>query len=117
MRPHIILTTEEKQQLARSTFSKTDLSGVDFSGADLRQARFDQVCLLGADFSRADLRRAEFLDCDLRGASFTQARWGENVLHQSLFSRAKGVTREEALYIQCCGGTFFSIADLTRSDF
>jgi uncharacterized protein YjbI with pentapeptide repeats len=110
--PTIILTAAEKKQLAHAKFSLTDLAGVDFSCADLRHAHFEGVCLSGADFSRADLRGAEFHRCDLREASFVGTLWGENVLHESLFARAKGLSREQAMYVQCCGGTFFSIEDL-----
>jgi uncharacterized protein YjbI with pentapeptide repeats len=114
--PTMILTPAEKKLLVRSRFGPTDLSGVDFSDADLRHARFDGACLIGADFSRADLRGAEFHGCDLRAASFVGTLWGENVLHESLFARARGFTRELALYIQICGGTFFSIDDVSPRD-
>ncbi len=95
--PTVIFTAGEKKQLARSQFNLTDLSGVDFADADLRHARFEGVSLIGADFSRADLRGAEFHNCDLRAASFIETLWGENVLHESLFARARGFTRELAL--------------------
>jgi uncharacterized protein YjbI with pentapeptide repeats len=111
--PTIILTAGEKRQLARSHFRSTDLSGVDFADADLRQACFQDVRLVGADFSRADLRGAAFHRCDLRAASFVGTCWGENVLHESLFARALGFTRELALYIQFCGGSFFSLEDVS----
>jgi uncharacterized protein YjbI with pentapeptide repeats len=63
---------------------KSQLTGVDFSGAKLSNAvfkrarmlftRFNGADLKGTDFSEADLSRADFTGADLTGANFTNAK-------------------------------------------
>ena len=56
---------------ATNTCEKCDLSGSDFRGANLRQAR-----LAGANLSNADLRQADLTGADLSAAVLTNANLG-----------------------------------------
>lgn len=50
------------------TDAETDLSGADFSGADLREASLRMTRLRGADFYGANLENALIAHCDMTGA-------------------------------------------------
>jgi uncharacterized protein YjbI with pentapeptide repeats len=64
-----IMTSKE---LMRYCFNDVNLSGQDFTGANLSYAKFKDCDLTGADFSGAntDLNGATFTDCNLTNARF-----------------------------------------------
>jgi len=65
--------------LSSVMIEKENLSGIDFSGADLGNAFLQNSNFSGANFSGAKLRGAFFNGADLRGANFTGAdlRWAK----------------------------------------
>lgn len=80
-------------RLRKASFTRADVTGTDFSGADLRETKFvsaiaeeavfaganmittdfTRARARGADFSGADLRRTRFYRADLRETNFTGA--------------------------------------------
>lgn len=58
----------------KSDFSKCDLSGAFFDGADLRYASFREALLEGASFRGADLRGAHLTDAQCEGADFSGSK-------------------------------------------
>src|SRR6266852_2418565 len=83
-----IFNAEETQDLSRRVFRESRLDYIDFSAADLREARFEGVSLYGCDFSGADLRSTAFLDCDLRCAHFARAVFENNSFKRSWLTGA-----------------------------
>ena len=67
---------------------KLDLGPANFSGADLREARFHGANLDGANFSNARLNWAEFHHADLRRASFNQAQLTAAIFRHSRLDQA-----------------------------
>lgn len=61
-----------------------DFRGVDFTGANLKRAVFDNSNFEGADLSGADLRKASFKDANLMKANFQGAD-----LRGAVFLKAK----------------------------
>jgi Pentapeptide repeats (8 copies) len=57
----------------RANFSSADLTGRDFSGADLRGAKMDRAVLRGADFTGANLQSANPIGAFLQDAGFDLA--------------------------------------------
>lgn len=102
----IVLTSTEKRFLSGERSSASNLDCVDFSGADLRGARFEGTSLIGCDFSRADLRGTVFLDCDLRSARFDRSLFADNCFKRSWLTGAEGITRSLFGYIRVRGGHF-----------
>jgi uncharacterized protein YjbI with pentapeptide repeats len=102
----VVFTSLEKQYLCGELFPGSNLDGVDFSGADLRRARFKGASLCGCDFSGADLRETVFWDCDLRSARFDCAIFGDNSFKGSCLNGAEGITRSLFEYIRENGGHF-----------
>lgn len=49
------------------SFLNRELVGLDFSGADLPDARFEKTTLSRCNFAGTDLRGASFVLCELRG--------------------------------------------------
>ncbi len=101
-----IFTAEEKQDLSRSVFRESCLDYIDFSAADLREARFEGVSLYGCDFSGADLRSTAFLDCDLRCAHFARAVFENNSFKRSWLTGAEDISYALFEYIRARGGHF-----------
>lgn len=60
--------------LSSERLISADLSGVDFSGANLQSINLQNACLIGADLRGSDLSWANLIDADLRGASLKGAR-------------------------------------------
>lgn len=103
-----IFTTQEKRLLGRGIFENFALNAVDFSGADLRHARFVRMFLRGCDFSGSDLRGTEFIECDLREANFAKAVFGGNrSFESSCFMNAMGLSDRVRSYITGKGGSFW----------
>jgi WD40 repeat protein/nucleoside phosphorylase len=66
-----------------------DLGPADFSGADLRRARFERVRLHGASFLGARLDGATFIDCRLDGSDWSSATMTGTVLRQCTLQETK----------------------------
>ena len=103
-----VFSCAEKQELGGQVFRAVSLDQVDFSGADLRLARFDSVSLRSCDFRRADLRGAEFVNCDLRQASLDEVELGDNRFDGSWFAGATGLSVDATRYVVSHGGSFVS---------
>jgi uncharacterized protein YjbI with pentapeptide repeats len=106
-----IFSGGEKRELAGQGFRALVLDLVDFSGADLRGARFETVSLRGCDFRRADLRGAAFIDCDLREACLVEIDLGENDFTGSWLAGATGLTVEQTRYVFGRGGLFVAVGE------
>ena len=102
----VVFTSLEKRHLSGEIFRESKLDCLDFSGADLRGARFESVSLCGCDFSGADLRGTVFWDCDLRWARFDRSVFGDNSFRRSWVTGAEGITRSLFEYIRTHGGHF-----------
>jgi|SRR5277367_2041141 len=103
-----IFTTQEKRTLGGGFFENFDLNAVDFSGADLRHARFVRMSLCGCDFSGSDLRGAKFIECDVREARFAGAVFGgDSNFKHSCFKNAIGLSNRVRSYIIGQGGLFW----------
>jgi uncharacterized protein YjbI with pentapeptide repeats len=105
-KPKLIFTTDEKQNLVGWIFRGSCLDSVDFSEADLREARFIGVSLCGSDFSDADLRGTVFVDCDLRWAHFERANFENNWFMGSWLTGAEGISHALFEYMRVRGGHF-----------
>ena len=75
--------------LIGADFSYTNVTGVDFSDADLRESTFSGATCCETDFEGANLERARFDDADLRDADLTMAAFDEVDFSDS---RINGVT-------------------------
>ena len=100
------LTLGERSQLSGQVFRRADLSGIDFSFSDLRDAWLIDVVLAECDFSGADLRGAGFLGCDLRRSCFFRAKLGRNEFAGSCLIAATGLGAIERELIERSGGIF-----------
>jgi uncharacterized protein YjbI with pentapeptide repeats len=102
----VVFTAAEKRQLGGEVFRGSKLDYVDFSRADLREARFEGASLCGCDFSGTDLRGAVFEDCDLRWSRFDRAIFGNNSFRRSWLTGSEGITRSVFEYVRTRGGHF-----------
>ena len=66
----------QRVSLRGLSFKGKDLSGANFSGADIRGTNFRGANLTGADFSGADIRGTNFHGVNLTGANFRGAKAG-----------------------------------------
>ncbi len=101
-----ILTPQEKSELHGQVFRDRELVGVDLSGADLRQARFERVVLDKCNLTGADLRGAHFILCDLRFVVLVEARLGENRFDGTTLVEVAGLTADGRQLIERQGGAF-----------
>lgn len=101
-----VFTSAEKRHLGGEIFRGSKLDYLDFSQADLREARFHGASLSGCDFSRADLRGTVFEDCDPRWSRFDRAIFGNNSFKRSWLTGSEGITRYVFEYVQTRGGHF-----------
>jgi uncharacterized protein YjbI with pentapeptide repeats len=108
-----VFTAAEKRDLAGQVFRNLSLEGVDFSGANLREASFVRVSLRGCDFRTADLRGADFLGCDLRQARLDQVVLGDNRFHGSCLANSAGLSDDAKDYVSRRGGSFIDWADVS----
>jgi hypothetical protein len=109
--PTRIFSGFEKRCLQGATFRNLDLDLVDFTGADLRNALFEDVALCGCDFGSADLRGARFLRCDLRRARFARSWLGSNSFHGSWLLGAHGLSLSRRKDVERSGGVFLRMLD------
>src|SRR5262245_30049339 len=87
---HWLYLETERRQGRRAHFGSADLSGLNFSGLNLRRAKMDHALLNGAVFAGANLQRANLVgailsharldDADLSGARLS----GANLVSASL---------------------------------
>src|SRR4051812_19313424 len=101
-----ILTVQEKRELQAEVFRNTELVGVDLSGADLRDARFESVVLTGCNLAGADLRGAHFVLCDLRYVVLDDAKLGDNRFYGTTLVEIVGLSEDDRLLIEREGGAF-----------
>ena len=101
-----ILTMREKRELRGQVFHDVDLVGVDLSGADLRDARFERVLIARSDLTGADLRGAQFVLCHLHYLELTDARLGNNRFPGTALLEPEGLTDEHRLTVEREGGLF-----------
>ena len=71
----------------KSDFSHSNVSEADFSGADLRSARFDDATLFYTEFSNADLREASFIDARFHKVNLPGANLQGAVIYKTDFRR------------------------------
>ena len=102
----MVFTSAEKRHLGGEIFFGSKLDYLDFSQADLREARFEGASLRGCDFSGADLRGTVFEDCDLRWSRFDRAIFGNNSFRRSWLTGCEGITRYVFEYVRTRGGHF-----------
>src|SRR6202011_462523 len=67
---HRVYLETEYHQGHRANFSSADLTGLDFSGLNLRGIKMDRTLLSGADFTRAHLQSANLIGAVLQEACF-----------------------------------------------
>jgi hypothetical protein len=101
-----ILTEVEKRHLRRLTLSKTALTRVDFSRADLRGSKFERVDFSGCDFRNANLVGVWFVQCRLVDVDLTDAYLGLNTFFHSDLAHVRGLSRKQHDYVVACGGAF-----------
>ncbi|CAN5783209.1 hypothetical protein BH11MYX4_BH11MYX4_14110 [soil metagenome] len=99
-----ILTSREKRELHHELFRDRVLVGFDFSGADLRRARFEGTILESCNLAGADLRGAQFILCDIRSVDLTTAELGENDFSGSMLTDVWGLSEEGRALIHSAGG-------------
>ena len=81
----------------RATFVSADLSGADFTGANLFKADFSHATLTGARLIRADLRNSELVQTDLTRADLTGAKLAQANVDGADFRGAIGVDHIQGL--------------------
>ena len=79
--------------------TKLDLSGVDFSEADLSESSFCKVKLVGANFSGAKLEGTSFMCVDLTDAILDNVNMNNGSINHSDLTR---VQAKHADFINCC---------------
>ena len=100
--------------------SAADLSEIDFSGANIQGAIFDNVDLTSSSFADSTLTEVKFLGCDLTSVDFNRANlvecsFNESVLNGADFSYSR---------VDYCSfadadlaGAIMRDADFSNSDF
>ena len=92
-------------ELVDAVFNDNDLSGAGFEGANLKRVKFENVDLRKSDFYGANLRAAEFIEVDLEEAEFTYTNLS--------YTKLKYVNAKSAKFDQAD----LSLADIHDSDF
>src|SRR5260221_10775353 len=70
---HWLYLESERRQGCRANFGSADLTGVDFSGLNLRRVKMDRAVLRGANFTRACLQGANLVGATLHQACLDSA--------------------------------------------
>ncbi|MBM3695271.1 MAG: pentapeptide repeat-containing protein [Actinobacteria bacterium] len=89
--------------LKHVTFEGARLDGADFAGADLSFAKFWDTSLVGADFIGATLEWTHFSGADLTGAHFHRSNardvlgWNDSICPDGISSAASGDSCEDHL--------------------
>ena len=77
--------------------------GVDFSAADLRDARFERTVLDRCNLMGADLRGAKFILCELRSVILVEARFEDSRFDGTTFVDALGLADASRVLIERAG--------------
>jgi uncharacterized protein YjbI with pentapeptide repeats len=101
-----IFTADEKATLGGELFLNRELVGVDFSGADLRGARFERTTLVRCNLAAADVRGAHFILCDLHAVVLADVLFEDNRFDGTTLVDAVGLTADGQAVIEGGGGTF-----------
>jgi hypothetical protein len=99
-----ILTSLEKRELRGPSFRERVLVGLDLSGADLRDARFEHTLLESCNLAHADLRGV--LHVLQPPPARAGARLGDNRFVGTTLTRIAGLTKDDCVAIQQAGGVF-----------
>jgi uncharacterized protein YjbI with pentapeptide repeats len=105
-RPEHVLTAQEKTTLRGELFINRELVGLDLSGSDLRDARFEHMVLNECSLAGADLRGARFVHCHLRGVDLSGALLSESRFDGTMFDDSVVMMASDRAHIECTGGTF-----------
>lgn len=104
------------ERLVGVNFSEQDLSYADFTGADLRNAHFEESVLNSVNFSGATLTGANFL-----GATLNNSRFHSSDITYCNFNqvKARGTSFQGAIAKEATVkfATMFSYADLSYASF
>ena len=115
-----LLQTDVEAFNAELDGKAVDMSEMDFSGASIEGAVFDNVDLTSSSFADSNLTEVKFLGCDMTSVDFNRAylvecAFNESVLNGTDFSYAK---------VDYCNfsdadlaGAIMLEADFTNSDF
>ncbi len=106
MRFEQILSSREKRELCGEVFRDRDFVGIDLSGADLRNARFENVQFVSCNLGGADLRATQFVLCVLRDVVLSGAQLGENLFYGTTLTEIGGLTEEARRDVVRAGGAF-----------
>jgi uncharacterized protein YjbI with pentapeptide repeats len=101
-----VFSAEEKAALRDEVFMNREFVDVDFSGADLRGARFERTTLVRCNLAATDLRGARFNLCNLREVVLTDAVFGDNRFDGTMFVEAVGLNDVTRALIEHGGGSF-----------
>lgn len=100
--------------------SSIDLSEIDFSGANIEGAIFDNVDLNSSSFADSNLTEVKFLGCDLTSVDFNRANLVECAFNESVLNGAD-FSYSRADYCNFTdadlAGAIMLDADFTNSDF
>eukprot|EP01095_Lingulamoeba_sp_RSL-Kostka_P001411 TRINITY_DN11986_c0_g1_i1.p1 TRINITY_DN11986_c0_g1~~TRINITY_DN11986_c0_g1_i1.p1 ORF type:complete len:323 (+),score=81.30 TRINITY_DN11986_c0_g1_i1:27-995(+) len=92
--------------LSFATFVDSNLGKSDLSYTDMRWANCNQASLISVDFTGADLRGARFCHTHLNGANFKNAKLNEQTkFNGAMLRNCVNLTDEQKLIIKTSGGT------------
>jgi uncharacterized protein YjbI with pentapeptide repeats len=101
-----VLTAHEKRELAGELFCNRELVDLDFSGSDLRGARFERSIVVRCSFAGADLRGARFLSCNLQSIDLANALLEDTRFDGTMLVEVLGVSSSARDAISSGGGAF-----------
>ena len=78
-----------KNDLTWCVFSEADLTGADLSGIDFTKVDFRNATLVGTKFSGANLHQADFTGADLQDVQFDRAN-----LYGAIFENVQGIDEQ-----------------------
>ncbi len=92
----VVGSSTSTQSVKGKTYTNTDISGRDFSGAklagatmtnvDANSAIFKQADLSGAKFTNIDLSKADLRGANLKGAQFVNVDWEDAMLEGAVWT-------------------------------
>ena len=99
-----ILISQENCELRGGVFSHREFVRVDLAGADLCDARFEEVLFERCNLTGADLRGAHFIRCEFREVVMTGITLGNNRFDGTSLRGAIGLSEETRLAVVQQGG-------------